>query len=315
MLLPILWQKRSFYVPTVRFGHPAMAEMRRLSLPLFLTSGSAELGRISDRIFASLLATGSLSALAFAHRLVGAVDNLLIDPLQQATFPHFTRLSAEERFTTLSRQLFRYLRLILFLAMPIGAALMVMADLVVRAIYARGVFDERSVWLTSQALVAYGIGFPAASAARLLSRTYFGLKDTRTPAKIALGRLGLRLVLCLVLIGPLAHAGIALADSVSEVARAVWLFALLPPHVRRGEGAATAWALVRTGLASAGMAAGLVLARSALPLLPLPLELATLVAIGVVVYASITLLIRGDEWASLSRALAAVGARIMPTKS
>jgi putative peptidoglycan lipid II flippase len=313
--LPILWEKRSAYVAAVRFGHPAMTEMRRLSLPLMITSGSAELGRITDRIFASLLAAGSLSALAFAHRLTAAANNLLIDPLQQATFPHFTRLSAEERFATLSRQLFRYLRLILFLATPIAAGLMILADLVVRGVYGRGAFDETSVRLTGQALWAYALGFPALSASRLLSRTFFGLKDTRTPTKVAVGRLAVKLLLCWALVGPMAQAGIALAESVSEIVRALCLFALLPAHVRGGEAGATAWALARTLLATAAMSLALVVARDALQgQLPVPLELAALVGIGAAVYGAITLAVRGDEWESLSRVASAVGARILPSK-
>ena len=55
---------------------------------------------------------------------------------------------------------------------------MVLAEVIVRAVYQRGTFDETSVHLSSQALFFYTIGFPASSLSRISNRTFFGLKDT-----------------------------------------------------------------------------------------------------------------------------------------
>jgi putative peptidoglycan lipid II flippase len=311
--LPVLWWHRRAYVARVRLGDPAMKEMTRLSVPLMVTAGGNELGRITDRVFASLLAAGSLSALAFAHRLASAANNLFIDAFQQATFPHFTQLGAEEKFERLSRELFRYLRLILFVAVPVAAGLLVTADLAVRAVYARGAFDETSVRLTSQALMVYMLGFPALSAVRLLSRTFFSLKDTRTPTKVALLRLGVRVVLCLVLIGPLGHMGIALADSLSEVLRAVILFAVLPSHVRRDEGRETGRSVLRSVGAAAIMAAVLVFVRQTLSETLAPgLEIVLLVSLGAVTYMGVALAINAEECRALFKMLTLLRGRFLP---
>ncbi len=312
--LPVLWWHRALYVPRVDLGAPAMTEMRRLSLPLLLTAGGTELARITDRVFASWLAAGSLSALAFAHRLAVAANNLFIDTLQQATFPHFAQLSAEQKFGTLSRQLFRYFRLLLFVAIPVAAAIALMADVVVRAVYQRGAFDETSVRLTSQALLCYALGFPALSASRLLSRTFFGLKDTRTPTKVALARLSVRVLLCWALVGPLAHLGIALADSVSEVIKAVMLFVLLPDQVKRDEG----WATVRsvmTSVAGAALMGGVMVAtRHALESATVPAgaAAAVVIAAGGVTYLASMALFNGEECRALLRTATVLRARLLP---
>lgn len=311
--LPVLWWHRRAYTLRVDLRDPAMKEMTRLSVPLMITAGGSELGRIVDRVFASLLAVGSLSALAFAHRLVAAANNLFIDALQQATFPHFTQLSAEARYEKLSRELFRYLRLILFVAVPLGAGLLVTADLVVRAVYARGAFDETSVRLTAQALVLYALGLPAVAAVRLLSRTFFGLKDTRTPTKVALVRLGVRIGLCVVLIGPLGHMGIALADSLSEMLRAVLLFVMLPAHVRRAEGRETGRSVLRSAGAAAIMAAVLLLLRKSLDGGVMPgVEVALLVVLGIALYLGLALAANADECRALFKMLTILRGRLLP---
>jgi putative peptidoglycan lipid II flippase len=314
LLVPIIWEKRALYTARVSLRHPQVAEMGRLSLPLLLSSGGAELARVTDRFFASLLAVGSLSALSFAYRLAAAVNNLFLDSLQQATFPHFTQLSAEEKFTALSRQLFRYLRLILFLALPLAVGLMVLGDPIVRVVYQRGAFDERSVGLTGQALTFFALGIPAVSATRLLSRTFFGLKDTRTPSKVAVVRLVVKIALCAVLVIPLAHVGIALADAVSEVLRATLLFALLPAHLKRGEAPETLRSLARGIAASVGMALVLVALRQTLPL-TLPLQLVALIPAGAVTYLGLMRLLGAQECEAVGKAFGVLSARLLPGRS
>jgi putative peptidoglycan lipid II flippase len=309
--LPVLWWHRALYVPSVDLRAPAMTEMRRLSLPLLLTAGGSEVARLTDRIFASLLPVGSLSALAFAHRLAVAANNLFIDTLQQATFPHFTQLSAEQKFGALSRQLFRYLRLLLFVAIPVAAALGLLAEVLVRVAYQRGAFDETSVQLTSQCLLFYALGFPALSASRLLSRTFFGLKDTRTPAKVAMLRLVLRVLLCWALVGPLAHVGIALADSVSEVVKAVLLFFLLPAHIKREEGRETLRSVV-TSLAGAALMIGvMVVTRQALGGALPAAGVVAVTAAGAVTYLASMALLNGDETRTLWKTATVLRARLL----
>jgi len=244
--LSILWEKRQFYCAKVDPRHPGMLEMGKLSFPLLILAGGTEVARITDRIFASLLPAGSLSALALAHGLIDLPMKLCMGPLQKATFPHFTELSAKEKFQKLSRQLFHYLCVVLCLALPIAIGTMALAEPLVRVLYQRGAFDETSVRLTSQALFFYAIGFPAWATSRILARTFFGLKDTWTPSKIALLCMGLKIILAWVLIRPLAHMGIALAESLSEITKASLLFFFLPDQVKGDEGWNTVKSLGRT---------------------------------------------------------------------
>ena len=310
--LPTLWDKlRRFYSFRVDLRHPGMIEMGALSVPLLVAAGGTELERVTDRIFASLLPVGSLAALAFAHRLISLPADLLIDPLQKSTFPHFARLSAEQDFTSLSRHLGRYVRAVLFLVCPIAVGMVITADVMVRAVYQRGAFNEESVLLTSQALALYALGFPAACVARVLNRTFFGLKDTRTPTKVALGRIGLKIGLSAVLIRALSHRGLALAESLSQIVRVFFLFYLLPKEVKRRE----AWPIIRsvgrTMAVSGLMAVGVYgIGQRIDGWLRPPVEFGGLLFVGVAIYAATSLLfVRGDEAQELLKAARNLGGR------
>jgi putative peptidoglycan lipid II flippase len=314
--LPILWEKRKFYSPEVNLRHPEMLQMGKLSFPLLISTGGNELARITDRIFASLLSAGSLSALAFAHRPISVLLDFLINPLQQAIFPRFTKLSAHEDFRTLSRELFHYLRMVFFFTLPAALGIMMTADAVVKALYQRGAFDETAVRLTSQALLCYAIGFPALAMMRVLRRTFFGLRDTWTPTKIALFCIGLKIILSAVLIRYLAHMGIALADSISQITNALILFGLLPKEVKGQEGWKTLTSFAQT-LAGCMVMGGVVyVMRAKLYELFHPLlGLASLVLLGVAVYGVIAFFFQAPAIQAARKIVTELGAKYLPRSS
>ncbi|HEX2228737.1 MAG TPA: murein biosynthesis integral membrane protein MurJ [Candidatus Binatia bacterium] len=316
--LPILWEKRRFYAPKVNLFHPRMTELGRLSFPLMLASSGDQLARVTDRLFASLLPGGSLSALNFAHGLITALNTFFIGSFQQSTFPHFSKLSAEENFGALSRQLFHYLRVVFFLTVPMAVGIMVVAESAVALVYQRGAFDEESVRLTSQALIFYAIGFPASSLARVLNRTFFTLKNTKTPSKLAVLRIAIKIVLSGLLIRPLGHVGIAIAESLSHIIRIVFLFLLLPNEVKGNETWNTIKSLGQT-LASACVMGGLVyLIQERLTHLfdiPMATKLAVLVILGCLFYGIAALASQQQELRSVFESLRSLTARFRQPKS
>jgi len=310
--LPILWEKRKFYSATVDLRHPHMVETGKLSLPLLISTGGNELARVTDRIFASLLAAGNLSALAFAHRPITVLIEFLIHPLNTATLPHFAKLSAEEDFRTLSRQLFYYVRLIAFFTLPVAVGLMLLAEDIVKVLYQRGAFDEASVRLTAQALLLYAIGVPAQAIMRIFRNAFFNLKDTWTPTKIALGRIALKIILSWILVGSLAHRGIALAESLSLTANAFVLFCFLPRELKGQEGWKTLAAFAQTLAGCVVMGAVVYFAQEKLNgMFSLPLELVSLVLLGGATYGAAALLFQAEVSHSILKALTELGGKYL----
>jgi putative peptidoglycan lipid II flippase len=308
--LPILWEKRKLYTLRVDLRDPQMAEVARLGLPLLVSAGGSEVERVTDRMFASLMPAGRLTALALANRLINLAYDFFVRPLQRSTYPHFARLSAERDFPTLSRQLFHYLRVVFLVTVPVAVGAMVLSRTTVRLMFQRGAFDETSVRLTSQALLAYAIGLPATALSRILDRTFFTLKDTRTPTRMALLRIGLKVVLAFALIRPLGHLGVALAESLSQLIRLPLLFRALPAEIRRRRVWPTVLAFARTAAAGAVMGAAVALAGQLIGgTVPLPLEAASLVAMGAGVFAAAAFAFAREETRSVLGAAAGFGRR------
>jgi putative peptidoglycan lipid II flippase len=311
--LPILWEKRKLYSPEVNLRHPQMAEMGKLGVPLLISTGGNELGRITDRIFASLLTAGSLSALAFAHRPITALIEFLVQPFHTATLPHFAKLAANGEFPTLSRQLFHYVRVIAFVTFPVAVGLMLLAEDVMRLLYQRGAFDESSVRMTSQALLFYAAGIPAQAIMRIFRTAFFNMKDTWTPTKIAFVRIGVKIGLSWILVRQFAHMGIAMAESVSLMVNALLLYRCLPEELKGQEGRRTGAALVRTLGVCLFMATAVYLTRVELDgMIEGPLELPALVLLGGVVYGAGALFLQVEAGQSVFQLIRQLGTKYMP---
>src|SRR5262249_54986923 len=234
----------------------------------------------------------------------------------KSTFPHFTKLIAEENFQVLSRQISHYFRLLLFLTVPIAVGTMIVAEPIVRILYQRGAFDETSVRITSQSLACYAIGFPALALGRVLTRTFVSLKDTWTPTKQSIIRIGVKVILSWVLVQHFAHVGLALAESASQIIRTLLMFFLLPDQVKGQEEWNTIKSFGQTSAACVLMGVVVYLVKEQITgLFSVPVELGALVLLGIASYGALALFRQGEEMQSLLKAFTALGTKALPRKS
>ena len=117
------------------------------------------------------------------------------------------------------------------LSAPAAAALIVAPEAIVTVLFQRGEFDAAATGATAAALRAFAVGLPAYVLIKSLTPGYFARQDTRAPVKIAIVAVVVNIILALLLMPFLAHAGIALATAVAAWLNAIVLGVVL---VRRG---------------------------------------------------------------------------------
>ncbi|MHA1568061.1 MAG: murein biosynthesis integral membrane protein MurJ, partial [Alphaproteobacteria bacterium] len=252
----------------LRLPRPALGSdvkrLLRLMLPGAIGAGVVQINLVVDVILASLLASGSVSYLYYADRVNQLPIGVVGVAVGTALLPLLSRqLRAGETAAAMNSQN-RAIEFVLLLGLPAAAALMVIAAPVVSVLFERGAFGADASQATALALVAYGAGLPSFLLIKVLAPGFFAREDTATPVKIGVAAMLANLVLNLILMGPLGHVGIALATTLSGWLNAgalVWLL-----H-RRGHlvlDSRLRGRLPRTLLASAGLAAALLLAHRAL---------------------------------------------------
>ncbi len=210
---------------------PDVRRLLVLIAPAALGAGVQQLNLLVDLIIASLLPTGSVSYLYYADRIVQLPLGVVGVAMGTVLLPTLSRAVGAGDMDVAHERQNRALEFALLLTLPAAAALVVIATPVIGVLFERGAFDAAATAASAGALAAYAAGLPAFVLVKVLAPGYFARQDTRTPLAVAAVCLVVNVVLNLLLMGPLAHVGIALASTLSSWLNAGLLAAGL---VRRG---------------------------------------------------------------------------------
>ena len=280
-----------------------------LILPGALGAGVVQINLLIGIVIASLLPTGSVSYLYYADRIYQLPLGVIGVAVGTALLPLLSRQLRAGEDADAMASLNRALEFAAFLSLPAAAALMVMPGAIVTVLFERGAFDAATARATAEALVAFSAGVPAYVLVKVLAPGFFAREDTRTPVVIAAVCVAVNIALSVALMGPMLHVGIALAQAVSSWLNAVLLGVFL--H-RRGHlvlDRRLKDRLARICLASAGMAAVLFAATTAVqPMLDggtaaRGAALAALVVGGLAAYGGLALALRATAISDIRGAL------------
>jgi putative peptidoglycan lipid II flippase len=230
--IPQLVRQGMSYKPVIDLSHPGVREVGRLMLPRVLGLATVQINFLVNTFLASTLVEGSLAALNYAWLLMLLPQGIFAMGIATAAFPTFSDLAARGRRGELRSTLSETLRLTLFLSTPSAVALIILREPLVRLLLERGRFDPSSTQAVAWALQFYALGLVAHSALEILTRGFYSMHDTRTPVTIGVGAMILNIVLSLVLIQPLHHGGLALANSLATIVETVLLLVII--HGRLG---------------------------------------------------------------------------------
>jgi putative peptidoglycan lipid II flippase len=206
----------------------AVREVGALMAPRVLGLAAAQVNFYFIAIFfASTLAAGTISGVSFAWLIVMTPVGVIGMAISTAAFPTLADQAARDEEQLLAGTLARALRLILFLSLPAGVGLALLARPLVVVLLQRGAFDASSTDLTVDALVYYAPALFAHCGIEILSRGFYALSDTRTPVAVAVGAMLLNLALAALLVGPMEVRGLALALSLATTLEFGCLLVLL----------------------------------------------------------------------------------------
>lgn len=229
--IPALIKKRFQYQFMVNFHDPTMKVLFHLLLPAMFGLAIDKINFVVDRIIASYLAHGSISALYYANRLMQFPLGVFGIALSIAILPTLSQHVAKKRFDEMKNSFSFGIKILSFFTLPSTIGLIVLSHPIIRLFYEHGLFSSKDTSLTEIALVCYTIGLFATATLRLVISAFYALKDTRTPLKIGFYIVIFNIILDLILVRYLAHAGIALATSIAAIVHLIILGLFLDKKV------------------------------------------------------------------------------------
>ena len=214
----------------LNLAHEGMRRVLKLMAPAVFGVSVSQLSLLINTVFASFLVTGSVSWLYYADRLMEFPAGLLGVALGSILLPSLARYHASDARQDYSRLLDWGLRLTLLLALPAAAALAVLALPLVATLFQYGRFGAADTWATREALVAYSAGLVGMILVKILAPGFYARQNVATPVRIGIITLLGTQVMNAILIGPLKHAGLALALALGALLNAALLYGGLRRH-------------------------------------------------------------------------------------
>ncbi|MEH6365354.1 murein biosynthesis integral membrane protein MurJ [Pseudomonas sp. J237] len=184
----------------------------------------SQISLIINTIFASFLVAGSVSWMYYADRLMELPSGVLGVALGTILLPALSKTYASADHSEYSRLLDWGLRLCFVLVLPSAVALALLAEPLTVSLFQYGKFSATDALMTQQALIAYSVGLLGIILVKILAPGFYAQQNIKTPVKIALVTLVFTQLMNLLLIGPLAHAGLALSIGLAACLNAGLLF-------------------------------------------------------------------------------------------
>jgi putative peptidoglycan lipid II flippase len=224
---PFLLRIRMFPKPGLKKDKEGVKRILKLMVPTLFAVSIVQINLLVDTIFASFLVDGSISWLYFSDRMVEFPLGVFGIALATVLLPSLSSEHAKKATEQFSNMMDWALRWVFMIAVPAAIGLAVLAVPVLTTLFQYDEFTTYATIMSGKSLLAYSLGLPAFILIKVFATGFFSRQDTSTPVKIGAFAMFANIGFNFVLVGLFAHAGLALATSLSAILQAFLLFWLL----------------------------------------------------------------------------------------
>lgn len=299
--VPFAYKKGYKYKLFVDFKDEYVKKMLILVAPIVIGVAVDQINIMVDKTLASTLVEGSISALNYADRLKGFVTGMFIASISSVVYPQFSKLSSMVDKTEFYSFIRKSINSVIIIIMPMTIGAMVLSEPIVRILFQRGAFDARATEMTSVALIFYSIGLIGVGLRDILTKIFYSIQDTKTPMINATIAVLMNILMNIMFIKYLKHAGLALATSLSSIICILLLFRSLKNKIGEFEQNKIIAVFLKSTIASIVMG---IISKSTYKLLISILgtnffmdviSLGIAIIVGAIIYALLIIIFKVDE--------------------
>lgn len=202
--------------PRVAFSDPGVKRILKLMVPALIGASAMQINLLVDTIFASFLPQGSLTWLYYSDRLLELPIGMFGVAIATVVLPHMSKQFATGYETGFSQSMDWALKCLLLIGLPCSIGLIILAQPILSTLFQYGKFTASDVVLASQSLMALSMGLVAFLTVKVFVSAFYSRQNTKFPLKVALFAVVCNIIFNTLLIGPLQHAGLALASTLSQ---------------------------------------------------------------------------------------------------
>lgn len=179
--LPLIKKTGFHWRFTFNWHFVGVKKLFKMMPPRLMTVGVTELQNLAMGFFATTIGDLSFVIVNLARRLMTLPIRFFGIPISQASFPFLSEESAELNRKKFNKLLLQSLNQISFLAMPASILLLILRIPAVRLVFGTANFPWQTTIITGRLVSIIAISITAQAMTQLLIRSFYALKDTKSP--------------------------------------------------------------------------------------------------------------------------------------
>ena len=215
---------------TRELGHEEIKPLFIRLGPAALAVGILQISFLIDTWFASNIADEAVSYLQYANRFYQFPLALIGVTLSTVLLPHFSRALAKNDRALADEHFTHAMTYGVALALASMAGLMMLADVLIGAMFGHGKFTDHNAIMTARTMQAYCLGLPALVMTKISITAFYANRDTKTPMIISAIALIINVILNFILVEHFSYVGLAMATGLTAWANMLMQILWLKSH-------------------------------------------------------------------------------------
>jgi putative peptidoglycan lipid II flippase len=215
------------YSPVFDPRDRALRDVLLLMGPGTIGLAATQVNIFVNTLLATTQGTGAVSWLTYAFRLMYLPIGLFGVSIATAVLPAVSRHAAVSDLGGIRRTVSRGLAMMLMLNVPATLGLIVLARPIIEVLFEHGQFTATDTAATAAALRLYAIGLVGYSATRIVSPTFYALRQSRTAVGASIIAITGNILCSILLARLMGFRGLALATSMAALGNGGLLVLLL----------------------------------------------------------------------------------------
>lgn len=220
--IPCLLKNKYKFTISFDFKDKIFKDIPKLLIPVIIGVGINQVNVLVDQVVASGLEEGTISAINLSNKVNMIIYGIYAASIMTALYPVLT--SEVEKINCFKEHISKGICSITLIMLPASVGIMILSRQLVVILFQRGIFDEKSVEMTSLATLFLAIGTIFYSVRDIISKAFYSLRNTTTPMKNCIVGVCVNVILDISLSKTMGIAGLALATSISAITMAVLLY-------------------------------------------------------------------------------------------
>lgn len=223
--IPAVKKKGFKWSKVLDLNEPEIKSMLIMAIPVIIGVSVNQLNIIFDKNLATLLmGERGINVMEYASRLSELVNGIVIVSVSTVMYPILSKYAGQKNIGDFKDAIVDTFNSMFLLVIPAMVGLIVLAQPIVEFIYEGGNFTKDDTMLTAPVLMLYSAGLLAIALRDILFKSYYSLKDTKTPTKNTMYMILVNIVISIVSSRFIELKGLALGTTVAAYFGALLLY-------------------------------------------------------------------------------------------